>query len=196
MATGPPGIGPGKFEKAVTLRDGSTLRLRPIRRDDEDRLLDLFHRLSPYTVYLRFHHVITELPQSEARRFCEIDYDDTFALVATTGEGTGEEIVGDARYYRLPTQDSAEVAVVVDDAYQGRGVGGNLLLQLAIIAQQNGINYLEAEVLAENQEVMSVLKYAGPQTIEHLEGHVFRVVVNIAPDLAVRQGWSQQGGTP
>lgn len=182
MAASPAGTGPGRYEKAVVLRDGSTLHLRPIRCDDEDRFFALFCRLSPYTIYLRFHHVVIELPQEEIRRFCEIDYVDTFALVATTGEGTYERIVADARYYRLPSQDSAEVAVVVEDAYQGMGVGANLLIQLAVIAREKGISYLEAEVLAENKEVMGVLKYAGPQIIEHLQGQVYRVVVDITPD--------------
>lgn len=182
MAAGPGGTGPGRYEKAVVLRDGSTLHLRPIRCDDENRFHALFYRLSPYTVYLRFHHVVTELPLEEVRRFCDIDYVDTFALVATTGQGMHERIVADARYYRLPSQDSAEVAVVVEDEYQGIGVGANLLIELAVIAREKGISYLEAEVLAENKEVMGVLKYAGPQIIEHLQGQVYRVVVDITPD--------------
>jgi len=152
-----------KYETAVILKDGSTLHLRPIRQDDEERLLAFFYRMSPHTIYLRFHHVLTNLPKEEARRFCTVDYDNTFALVATLGEEAEEKIIAVGRYARLPKRDAAELALVVEDAYQGRGIGTHLLEQIASIAREKGIRRFEAEVLVENEEIMKVLKDSGFQ---------------------------------
>ena len=91
-----------RYKTAVILKDGSTLHLRPIRREDEERLLALFHRLSHHTVYLRFHHVLTQMSKEEVIRFCTVDYDDSFALVATMGEDIEEKIIAVGRYHRLP----------------------------------------------------------------------------------------------
>ncbi|MBN2099817.1 MAG: hypothetical protein JW753_09510, partial [Dehalococcoidia bacterium] len=76
---------PARFRKPVVLRDGSPVNLRPIRPDDEDRMLALFYRFSPRTVYLRFHQVLKEMSREDVRRFCTVDYDGSFALVATIG---------------------------------------------------------------------------------------------------------------
>ena len=127
-----------KYETAVILKDGATLHLRPIRQDDEEKLLAFFYRMSPHTIYLRFHQVLTHLPKEEARRFCTVDYNSTFALVATLGEEAEEKIIAVGRYARLPRGDAAELALVVEDAYQGRGIGMHLLEQLATIAREKG----------------------------------------------------------
>lgn len=176
-----------RYKTAVILKDGSTLHLRPIRREDEERLFALFHRLSRHTVYLRFHHVLTQMSKEEVIRFCTVDYDDSFALVATMGEDIEEKIIAVGRYHRLPRRDVAEVAFVVEDAYQGKGIGTHLLEQLAIIAREKGIRLFEGEVLSENQEMMKVLKDSGFQVAEELEYGVYRVVLPIASTLVAEE---------
>jgi len=79
---------------------------------------------------------MTELTREQAQRFATVDYDNTFALVATAGEGSQEKIIAVARYYRMPRQDRAEVAFVVEDAYQGRGIGNHLIEHLAEVARE------------------------------------------------------------
>jgi acetate---CoA ligase (ADP-forming) len=176
-----------KYETAVILKDGSTLHLRPIQQDDEERLLGLFHRMSPRTIYLRFHQVLTNLPKEEARRFCTVDYDSTFALVATLGEEAEEKIIAVGRYARLPKMDAAELALVVEDAYQGRGVGTQLLEQIATIAREKKIRRFEAEVLVENEEMMNVLKDSGFRVAREVDSGIYRVVLDIAPTPAVEE---------
>jgi RimJ/RimL family protein N-acetyltransferase len=176
-----------KYKTTVILRDGSTLYLRPIQREDEERLLALFSRLSPRAIYLRFHHVLKQLPKQEARRLCTVDYENAFALVATVGEGVEERIVAVGRYYRLPRRDAAELALVVEDAYQGKGIGTHLLRQLASIAGEKGIRLFEAEVLAENQQIMRVLKDSGFHVAEELERGLCRVILSIAPTLVLEE---------
>jgi acetyl coenzyme A synthetase (ADP forming)-like protein len=176
-----------KYKTAVILKDGSTLHLRPIQRDDEERLLAFFYRMSPHTIYLRFHHVLTNLPKEEARRFCTVDYDNTFALVATLGEEAEEKIIAVGRYARLPKVDAAELALVVEDAYQGRGIGTLLLEQVATIAREKGIRRFEAEVLVENEEIMKVLKDSGFRVAKEVDSGVYRVVLDIAPTPAAEE---------
>lgn len=169
------------YKTVVVLRDGSTVHFRPIVREDEQKMLDLFYRLSPHTIYLRFHGVLTHMSRDQVARFCTVDYDNTFALVATIGEGVEERIVAVGRYYRLAKRDAAELALVVEDAYQGEGIGTHLLKQLASIAIGSGICIFEAEVLAENQQMLSVLKDVDFKTNLDLEDGIYRVFLDLVP---------------
>jgi RimJ/RimL family protein N-acetyltransferase len=162
--------------------------IRPIRPDDEDRMLALFSRFSPHTIYLRFHQVLKEMPREDVRRFCTVDYDTSFALVATVISGGEERIIGVGRYARLPRQDAAEIAFVVEDRYQGKGLGTYLLHQLALIAREHGINVLEAEVLAQNQDMLRVLKDSGYKMVQELESGVYRALLDIAPAAVTGEG--------
>ncbi|MBI4332528.1 MAG: GNAT family N-acetyltransferase [Chloroflexi bacterium] len=169
------------YQKLVTLKDGSRVRLRTVRADDEERLAGLFYRLSRSAVYLRFHHILVNLSRDEARRFASLDFKNTFAIVAATGDGTEENIVAVGRYSRLPKGDAAEVAFVVEDAYRGKGIGTHLVEQLAAIAHQEGIGVFEAEVMAENQEMMKVFRDSGFEFRQRLEEDVYRVTLTISP---------------
>ncbi|MCK4354632.1 MAG: GNAT family N-acetyltransferase [Dehalococcoidia bacterium] len=187
MATSPSSSDLEKYKTAVILKDGSTLYLRPIRLEDEEKLLAPFYRLSPHTVYLRFHNILRQMSREEAQRFCTVDYDNNFALVATIVEDGEEKIIAVGRYNRLPRKDTAEMAFVVEDAYQGKGIGTHLLEQLAIIARKKGIRLFEGEVLADNQEMMQVLKDSGFQITQELEQGVYRVVLDLVPTLIVEE---------
>lgn len=192
MASSPDSKNLEKYKRVVILRDGSTLLLRPIQQEDEERLLALFYRLSRRAVYFRFHHVLTHMSQEEARRFCTVDYDNAFALVATTGSGKEEKIIAVGRYNRLPRGDRAEAAFVVEDKYWGKGIATHLLEQLAIMARQKGIRIFEGEVLAENKEMMRVFRDSGFKLAEKLEGDVYRVVLDIAPTPAVEERYVER----
>ncbi|MBI2934143.1 MAG: GNAT family N-acetyltransferase [Chloroflexi bacterium] len=169
------------FRTVVTLKDGSSLRLRAIRRDDEEKLIGLFYRLSHRAVYLRFHHVLHNLSREEAQRFAAVDYDNTFAIVATVGEGAQEKIVGVGRYARLPKRDVAEVSFTVENGYQGRGIGTHLMERLAGLAHEKGIRAFEAEVLAENAEMMNVFRDSGFTVTRQTEDGVYLVGLAITP---------------
>jgi len=145
-----------RYEADVVLKDGSKVHLRPIRADDTDAWLFLFSRLSPRTIYLRFHHVIAEVTKAEAETYTNIDYENNFALVAILGEPPDQRIIAIGRFARLANPERAEVAFLVEDSHQGRGISTHLLEHLAIAAREKGIRVFEAEVLAENREMMEV----------------------------------------
>jgi len=159
---------PTQYETEVLLRDGSRILIRPIRTDDAERWLSFVTRLSDRTKYLRFHS-LPRLGPEAALRFCTVDYVNAFALVAETTAGQEEKIVAIGRYHRLPDKRSAEVAFVVEDAYQGKGIGTKLVGRLAEVARDNGIRKFEADVLERNRDMMTVFMDYGFHVTSTLE---------------------------
>jgi acetyl coenzyme A synthetase (ADP forming)-like protein len=170
---------PKQYETEALLKDGSRMRLRPIKKDDVERWLAFVSRLSDRTKYLRFHYV-PKLGREDAIRFCNVDYKDAFAFVAEVIREKREDIIAIGRYYRLPNKTTAEVAFVIEDSYQGRGIGTRLMEWLANVARDNGITTFEASVLAENEEMMTVFRDYGFHLESHLEEGEYHVSFPIA----------------
>jgi acetyl coenzyme A synthetase (ADP forming)-like protein len=178
---------PAQYETEVLLKDGSSILLRPIRANDTKNWVEFVGRLSDTTKYLRFHHMPKEMGLEDAARFCTVDYHDTFAFVAEVLRETKRDIVAIGRYYRLPDHHSAEVALAIEDGYQGRGLGTSILEQLANAARENGIDRFEADVLAENDQMMSVFKNYGFHVTSELQTGVYRVTFPIAETAEVAE---------
>jgi acetate---CoA ligase (ADP-forming) len=169
---------PAHYESDIVLRDGSTLRLRPIKVADAAGLIELHHRLSPKSVYFRFFSPLPDLTEERATSLASVDYKDSFALV---GELAGR-IVAVARYYRdKDSRDRAEVSFVTVDALQGKGIATRMLERLAEIARDNDIKTFEAYVLGENRKMMDVFIRSGFAVDRRLDGGVFVVAFPITP---------------
>ena len=168
---------PSRWEADVVLADGGACQIRPIRPDDASRLVETFHRLSAETIYRRFFTARSHLTAAEAEHFATVDHDDRVALVATVDD----QVVGVARYERLAAGDEAEVAFVVEDAYQGRGIGSALLEQLAAAARDRGIRRFVAEVLPGNRTMVAVFIDAGYEVRRHYRDGVVRLTFSIQP---------------
>ena len=169
---------PAHYDSDIVLRDGSTLRLRPIRASDARGLIDLHSRLSPKSVYFRFFSPVPELTEERALALATVDYRDSFALV---GE-LGERLVAVARYYRDAEDHSrAEVSFVTEDALQGRGIATRMLERLAEIARENDITTFEAYVLGDNRKMIDVFLGSGFEVDRRIEGGVFVVTFPITP---------------
>lgn len=148
---------PAEWETDVVLADGGTAHVRPIRPDDADRLVAMHGRLSPQSIYYRFFSPHPRLTPAEVAHFTTVDYVDRLALVLLLGD----EIIGVARYDRPPGTDEAEVAFVVDDAHQRRGIATLLLEHLAIAATERGIARFTAVTLPDNRGMGTVFRQAG-----------------------------------
>jgi len=141
----------------VVLRDGSTVRVRPIRPEDEPSLVALFDSLSEESRWFRFFSPAKgSALAAEAHR--EANLDRAFGLVALSG--ADERVVGHAFYASLG-EHRAEVAFTIANDYQGRGLGTILLVQLAEVAVANGIQVFEAEVIAANHAMLHVFRESG-----------------------------------
>jgi acetate---CoA ligase (ADP-forming) len=181
-----------RYEADIILRDGSKVHLRPIRSDDTDAWLFLFSRLSPRTIYLRFHHVIAEVTKAEAETYTNIDYENNFALVAILGEPPDQRIIAIGRWARLAKPERAEAAFLVEDSHQGRGISTHLLEHLSITAREKGIRVFEAEVLAENREMMEVFQDFGFQVDAKYAEGTFHVVFPIEHTEIVEERTAQR----
>ena len=152
---------PWDYETDALLRNGSAIRLRPLRREDAEAWVTFVSQLSPHAKYRRCFDLPKKgLGLEEGLRFCAFEYRDIFPFVAEVTTESGARIVGIGSYYRLPGRQVAEVALVVADAYQGKGIGTKLLDCLVEAARDNGITSFAADVLPENYEMMAVLQHS------------------------------------
>lgn len=147
---------PKEFEREMTLRDGARVRIRPVLPEDEPRLVALYGRLSPRTAHQRFFTVWKRLPSGWAHYFANVDYRRRLALVAERDLDWRPELIGVARY-DASAEDTAEVAIVVQDYWQGKGLGRLLLEELLRAGEANGIRRFSADVLADNDRVLRML---------------------------------------
>lgn len=160
----------------LELSDGTKVHLRPIAPEDEPLLHEAVAAMSERTVYFRFFSPIKRLPDALAHRLAVVDYNDRFALVATTHRPNGKErIVGVARYDRARGTDIAEVAVAVIDEFQRRGLGGQLLSHLARVGRQHGIKAFSLIVMPENREMLGLLRKMGWIHQAKLNGGVYEI---------------------
>jgi GNAT superfamily N-acetyltransferase len=129
--------------------------VRPIEASDVELLRRMFYRLSAETVYKRFFRPIVEPSPSVLRYLCEVDHGRREALVAVAPDG---EVVAVARYDRLGDTDEAEVAVVVEDAWQGHGIGAHLVTKLGRLAESRGLEVFTATMLGDNRAATKLLR--------------------------------------
>ena len=173
----------------ATLRDGTVVLLRPIHPDDAPRLRALHVRLSPESRYFRFFSARAELPPEEAQALATVDYQTRMAFVALPLGAAPETIIGVARYgvSDLGNPNQAEAAIVVEDAYQRRGLGNALLARLVEYARQRGVEYLIANVDSMNTNMLKLIQRANLPTEMKLRSGVWDIRLRIADAPAAPQ---------
>jgi acyl-CoA synthetase (NDP forming)/RimJ/RimL family protein N-acetyltransferase len=190
---------PTHWEADVVLRDGGTARVRPLTPDDAERLVTFYEQVSDEAKYYRFFAPYPRLSARDVRRFTHHDYVDRVGLAATVGG----QIIATVRYDRIDetgraasgSADSAEVAFLVQDAHQGRGVASALLEHIAAVARERGIRRFIAEVLPANRKMIKVFTDAGYSQQRSFEDGAVRLTFEIEPtqqSLAVMHGREQR----
>ncbi|MBX6382120.1 MAG: GNAT family N-acetyltransferase [Microbispora sp.] len=167
---------PAHWEADVVLADGGTAHVRPIRPDDADMLRAFYSRLSAESIYFRYFGPRPRLTDKDVVWFTNVDYDNRVALIATIGT----EMVAVVRYDRVQPRDHAEVAFLVEDAHQGRGVASVLLEHLRAAARERGIKTFIADVLPGNHRMMNVLRQAGYTAQSQFEDGVVRMTLDLS----------------
>ncbi|MFF8909747.1 bifunctional acetate--CoA ligase family protein/GNAT family N-acetyltransferase [Streptomyces olivaceoviridis] len=190
---------PAHWEADVVLRDGGTARIRPITVDDADRLVSFYEQVSDESKYYRFFAPYPRLSAKDVHRFTHHDFVDRVGLAATIGG----EFIATVRYDRIGTDgmpasapaDEAEVAFLVQDAHQGRGVASALLEHIAAVARERGIRRFAAEVLPANTKMIKVFTDAGYTQKRSFEDGVVRLEFDLEPtdrSLAVQRAREQR----
>jgi GNAT superfamily N-acetyltransferase len=148
------------YDRQALLRDGTPVRIRAVRADDDRRLVAAFGKLEPESVYTRFFSFKDRLTPADLERLHAVDGRRGAAIVVTLAADEDTLIAG-ASYTVHPGPDglpSAEVAFTTEEDYQGKGIARLLLEALAGIARAHGITRLDAEVLAENRAMLRVFE--------------------------------------
>ncbi|MDG9703465.1 bifunctional GNAT family N-acetyltransferase/acetate--CoA ligase family protein [Streptomyces sp. DH37] len=190
---------PAHWEADVVLRDGGTARVRPITPDDAERLVRFYEQVSDQSKYYRFFAPYPRLSDRDVRRFTHHDYVDRVGLAAIVGG----EFIATVRYDRIdPTgrpasfpADEAEVAFLVRDDHQGRGVGSALLEHIAACARERGVRRFVAEVLPANTKMVKVFTDAGYSQKRSFEDGAVHLTFGITPteqSLAVMRAREQR----
>jgi acyl-CoA synthetase (NDP forming)/RimJ/RimL family protein N-acetyltransferase len=169
---------PSELDRPGLLKDGRSIRIRPIRADDTDRMLEMYGRLSRQSIAFRFLGPVVTIRRDAMRRFTDIDYVDDLALVALHGE----QVLGVVRLVRSQEHpDHAEVTFLIADDYQGVGLGGLLLEHIVPAARSLDIEVLEATVLPDNARMLATISSSGYRHEIIDEGSVIHIDIAVSP---------------
>jgi len=181
---------PIDYDFHVVLRDGGLAHIRPVKPEDADALHAMFHRLGRESVYHRFFRHKQDLSKEELQYFTSLDYDDRMAFVVELGD----KMIAIGRYDRMEDDPTAaEVAFVVEDGHQGRGIATQLLVHLTNYARNNGVASFRAFVLPDNYPMMRVFRSSGFQLHREMGQGVYTVEFPVElTDEAKRAGWQHE----
>jgi acetyltransferase len=153
---------PNQYTVRHKLSDGTEIEVRVLRPEDEPLIVALHDTLSENTIRMRFFSLVRRLSHESLIRLCHLDYDREMALAAVARGADGKpHFIGVARYHLTRETGEAEFAVVVTDAWQGKGLGGYLMSRLIDAARDQGVKRLTGLVLRENAAMLEFVKGLG-----------------------------------
>ncbi len=158
---------------SMLLDDGTQLAFRSVQLTDEPGMRDLMYNLSQETTHYRFMNRKSTFTYKQIQDFIYVDSRREVTIVATVPEAYGEIIIGVGRYYLDEKSNRAEVAFVVRDSWQNRGIGTFLFRHLADLAARHGIGGFTARVLRENQRMQTIFNHSGFKVTTRLEEGVY-----------------------
>ena len=175
---------PAQYISSFTMKDGTQVTIRPIRREDEPSMVKFHETLSDRTVYLRYFYPLSlrrRVAHDRLAHICACDYDNELVLVVDYKDPqTGDQrILGVGRLNKLPGGKEAEVAVIISDQYQAKGLGSALLSRLVQIARERNLSRLVAEILHDNLAMQTLLKKFGFRMSLPLDPGSLQVVLDL-----------------
>jgi len=170
---------PARYVSPWTMKDGTQVTIRPIRPEDEPLMVRFHETLSERSVYLRYFHLMNleqRTTHERLTRICFIDYDREMALVALRrNPDTGDsEILGVGRLMKIHGTEEAEIAALISDNWQGRGLGKELLARLLLVAADDKLAKVTADILPDNRGVMRICEKLGFSLKHSLDDEVVR----------------------
>ncbi len=174
---------PEELERYDTLRDGTEIFFRPVKPTDEAALSEMLYSLSQTSIRTRYMTQTMTFPHRDVQQLTNIDYLQNLSVVGTVPGVSGEQIVAIAQYFLDPKTEAAEVAFIVQDVWQQKGMGTLLLDYLTQIAKQRGVKQFYAKVLPVNKPMLAIFHNSGYEVKTEFDGDVY----SIKYDLAKRQ---------
>ena len=170
---------PEELERYETLRDGSQILFRPVKPTDEPKLADMLYSLSADSVQKRFFSSTMAFPHRNVQQLTNIDYEQDLAIVCTVPGPAEEELIAIAQYFLDPKTQSAEVAFIVQDDWQQKGMGTLLMQYLTDIARKRGVKTFNAKVIAQNKAMMAVFHNCGLAVKTEFDGEAFSLTFDL-----------------
>ncbi|HIH01904.1 TPA: GNAT family N-acetyltransferase [Thermoplasmata archaeon] len=169
------GVYPEEVKTTMKTGDGTSLAVRPIRPTDEEMMSDMFYDLSDQTIINRFFSMLKSMPHRKLQEFCCIDYENDMSLVVIHGKSPRQKMVGVGSYHLNPATNRAEIAFLVADDWQGKGIGTFLMEYLVKIAKSKKIAGFTAEVMRDNVAMIALMHKAGvpPKSTQVDGGYLF-----------------------
>jgi len=171
---------PEELEAYRTTRNGLEILLRPVRISDEPLIKDFFYSLSDKSLYRRFMSQRQDMPHDRLQEFVVIDYTKEMVILAVIPEGEKETLAGLGQYSINEGTHTAEVALVVKDEFQNRGIGTELLNYLTQLAKRQGLHGFTAEVLAENKPMLHLFEKTGFDMERGLSSGVYELNISFS----------------
>jgi len=171
---------PEELERYETLKDGTQIFFRPVKPADEPALAEMFYSLSADSVRTRFFTHTMTFPHKDVQRVTNIDYEHELAIVGVVPGPGGEEIVAIAQYFLDPKTQAAEVAFVVQDEWQQKGMGAFLLEYLTQTAKKRGVRRFHAKVLPGNKPMLALFQNSGYEISMKFDGAAYSIAYDLA----------------
>jgi len=166
---------PQELERYDTLKDGAQIFFRPIKPTDEPALAEMLYSLSQASVHTRYFTSKMTFPHRAVQKLTNIDYRNDLAIVGVVPSPAGENIVAFAQYFLDPKNQVAEIAFIVQDEWQQKGMGSFLMRYLAEIARERGIKRFCAKVLPVNKPMLTVFRNSGFKMTTEFDGESYDV---------------------
>jgi len=173
---------PEELERYDTLRDGTQIFFRPVKPTDEPALSEMLYSLSTQSVRSRYFTHTMSFPHKDVQKLTNIDYENDLAIVGVVPSPAGEEIVAIAQYFLDQKTQAAEVAFIVQDEWQQKGMGSYLLEYLTQIARQRGVRRFNANVLGTNKPMLAIFHSSGQKIETEFDGEAYSVTYELTKE--------------
>ena len=170
---------PEELEHYDSLKDGTEIFFRPVKPTDEATLSEMLYSLSQSSVRTRYMAQTFGFPHKDVQQLTNIDYSQDISIVATVPSAAGEQIVAIAQYYLDPRTMAAEVAFLVQDEWQRKGIGTAMLAYITKIARQRGVKRFYAKVLPVNKPMLAVFHNSGFEVKTEFDGEVYSIMYDL-----------------
>jgi acyl-CoA hydrolase/RimJ/RimL family protein N-acetyltransferase len=168
---------PAEIASQQVFKGEVQVRFRAIRPSDEEEMRRLFYRFSEEAVYYRYFSPITRMPHSKMQEYVNADCNKAVSIVGIVGEPGQGCIIAEARFVKLDDRPYADVAFVVDENYQGIGIGTHLFKMLIRLAKERGLHGFTADVLPSNKAMVKVFEKGGIQITSKLLNGIYQLTM-------------------